>query len=221
MRGVKYRIAWVAEKCKGKDVLDIGSCGAIDTFTDAQILNKDWLEKHWLFEAIAKRAKSVMGIDVSKTGIERARRFGYNNIIFGNAENFNLDRQYETVSACEVIEHLSNLGLFLSCIKKHLRPGGELLLTTQNALHIYTFLDAKANPDHVQLYNMAVLKRLLAVNGFRVLVEEYLDINPASIMGKLYVKLFSRLYPKFLLNLGVVAKATESSEIRNELDERV
>ena len=198
---VENRVEWVIKQCKGKDVLDVGPCGF------SWLPNLDWLKRNWVHAVIARSAKFVVGIDTYKRGIERARKFGYNDIVYANAENFSLGRKFDVIFAGELIEHLSNPGLFLRCAKEHLRGGGKLVLTTPNARHPQRWIRGKAmSPHHVQLYTMQVLRQLLRLNGFGNIKEYYLEGNIRTLKGKLYAKLFLPLFPKFALTLGVVAK---------------
>lgn len=199
---VENRIEWIARQCRGKDVLDVGPCG----FSWRPDLS--WFKKEWVHSVIQENARSVLGIDISKEGIERARRFGYNDIIYADAENFSLGKKFDVVFAGELIEHLSNPGLFLRHAKKHLRRGGKLVLTTPNARHPHRWIfdETMTSPYHLQLYTMQVLKQLLRANGFGKIEEYYLEENTRTLKGKLYTKLFLPLFPKFACALGVVAR---------------
>lgn len=119
---VKDRIEWIVEHIRGKDVLDIGCVG--ESYTCGH--------SRWLHGILRKYARFVMGIDNNFDGVMRLREKGY-NCVFANAENFSLPYKFDVVVASEVIEHLCNPGLFLDCVKRHLRPNGYLILTTPNA----------------------------------------------------------------------------------------
>lgn len=198
---VENRVEWVIKQVKDKDVLDVGPCGF------SWLPSLDWFKRDWVHAVIARNAKSLMGIDINREGIERARQFGYTNIIYGDAENFSLGKKFEVVFGGESIEHFSNPGLFLRCARRHLREGGKLVLTTPNARHPQRWIrDRAMSPHHVQLYTMQVLKQLLRANGFGEIEEYYLEGNIRTLKGKLYAKLFLPLFPEFALTLGVVAE---------------
>lgn len=198
---VETRVDFVGKQVKDKDVLDVGSCGF------SWRINLEWFRKEWIHSIIKENARSVLGIDISKRGIERARKFGYHDIVYANAENFDLGRRFDVIFAGELIEHLSNPGLFLRCARKHLRKCGKLVLTTPNARHPGRWMrDRVMSPHHVQLYNMQVLRQLLQSNNFGDIKEYYLESNARTLKGKLYITLFLPFFPKFALTLGVVAK---------------
>ncbi|MEM3171085.1 MAG: class I SAM-dependent methyltransferase [Candidatus Hadarchaeales archaeon] len=192
------RLAWIIKHCKGKEVLDVGCFG----FQISEGLEEP---KYWLHREIVKHAKSVLGMDILKKNIQWARKKGY-KVVYGDAENFSLGRKFDVIVAGELIEHLSNPGLFLSCAKAHLRSNGILVLTTPNAFFpSHILLDANA-PDHVQLYTKRILRQLLEANGFEIVEEVYLlDSNKHCWKSKLYSLVFS-LLPRFSPTLGVVAK---------------
>lgn len=194
---IRSRVKWAAKQVRNKDVLDVGSC------------DFSWMPKQakWMHAVIKRNAKSVVGIDIFKEGIKIARQLGYNDIIYANAENFSLGKKFDVVFAGELIEHLGNPGLFLSCAKKHLRKNGKLVLTTPNARHpMFWISEKKHSPCHVQLYTMQILKQLLQQSGFDVVTESYFGGNPRTLKGKLYENIFLSLFPEFTMTIGVVAK---------------
>ena len=55
-------------------------------------------------------------------------------------QNFDLGRTFDTVFAGELIEHLGNVDGFLSSARRHLEPGGQLVLTTPNVFYVGNFV---------------------------------------------------------------------------------
>lgn len=88
-------------------------------------------------------------------------------MIQGNAESLDLQRTFDVVVAGNIIEHLSNPGLFLESVKRHLRDDGIFILTTDNcyglrSLKAVTFFDSVCpNQEHTLAFEEAVLKQLL------------------------------------------------------------
>lgn len=193
---METRIEWIIKYCKGKDVLDVGCFGFL--------ANKNFKEpENWLHREITKHAKSVLGIDILRENIKWARKKGY-NIVYGDAEKFSLPSKFDVIVAGELIEHLSNPGLFLSCVKAHLRPGGIFVLTTPNAFFPSSILLDKHPPDHVQLYSKRILKQLLEANEFEIVAENYL-LDSKSLKSKFY-SLLSFFLPRFAPIIGLVAR---------------
>ena len=74
--------------------------------------------------------------------------------------------------ADDLVEHLSNPGLFLDRCREHLKQNGRLILTTPNTFNLYniaeklTKFEATINKDHTAYHNYKTLRRLLQKNGF-------------------------------------------------------
>ena len=83
-----------------------------------------------LHQSLRQRFPHVAGIDISEENLERMRALGYENLYKMDAEKISLDEKYDTIVAGELIEHLSNPGLFLDRALMHLKPGGRLIITT-------------------------------------------------------------------------------------------
>lgn len=84
---------------------------------------------------IAADASSVTGVDVSAEAIEQARAdFSAPNLSFQLVEAERSlpfpDRSFDTVLSFQVIEHVADPAGYLSEIRRVLRPGGHLVLTT-------------------------------------------------------------------------------------------
>ena len=60
--------------------------------------------------------------------------------VAADAEEFDLGRSFEVVWAGEIIEHLSCAGGFLDAARRHLEPGGRLVITTPNAFAVSNFV---------------------------------------------------------------------------------
>ena len=187
---------WVAQQCRGKDVLDVGCVGGG--------VSHD--HPCWLHGKIKQHARSVLGIDINLREVRKLQRLGY-NVEYANAEGFSIKRKFDVIVAGELIGNLSNPGLFLDCARRHLRKNGRLVLTVTNARHFYGFMDVDVGSS-VQLYNFTVLKRLLKRHGFEIIQgPKYFSGEPKNLRGKLYENLFARIFPQFSLYFGVVAKS--------------
>ncbi|MHA1757742.1 MAG: class I SAM-dependent methyltransferase [Promethearchaeota archaeon] len=73
-----------------------------------------------LTHEIAKKAKKVVGIDIKKRAINRAKlKFNRENIeyIVGDATNYDFDQKFDHVILSNVLEHIENRKTFLKKIK--------------------------------------------------------------------------------------------------------
>lgn len=114
----------------GPRVLDVGCTGHVPSTDDP----------HWLHGALCKRFPDTVGIDVRPDLIAELQELGFRNLYLANAETFDLDRQFDTIVAAELIEHLSNPGAFLDRVRKHLAPGGRIVITTPNPFSLVSLL---------------------------------------------------------------------------------
>jgi len=117
-------LKWV----QGPHVLDVGCTGHA-----VQIGSRGWLHGR-----LREQFPAVSGIDISAENITALQRQGFANLHVRSAESFELDEEFDTIVAGELIEHLSNPGLFLQQARAHLKPGGRVVLTTP---HPFSLLD--------------------------------------------------------------------------------
>ena len=123
------------------------------------------------------------------------------------------ENSFDVVVASEVIEHVLHPDAFLRSIRSVLKPGGKLLLTTQNSNAIHyrlRMLVGKFRWDetHLRLYSKPELKNEIEKGGFRVEKMEGIPINPhgpQQIVRKCaYYSTF--INPNFCWTWGVVAR---------------
>ena len=177
--------------CKGKNVLDIG---CIDHHSILES-REDWLHKR-----IKSVAKKIVGIDYLKDEVEVLRKKGY-DIVYANAEDFDLNEKFDVIVGGEILEHLSNPGNFLNSIKKHMHENTRLILTTPNAFSlrrmIGMILNGKLieNKEHVAYYSNVLIAQFFKRNGFKVKTIKYLhseDRNKVKKFLELFLSMFFR-----------------------------
>lgn len=190
----------------GKEVLDAGCAELMGTTTDKGKAAR------WIHERIRKVAKEVVGIDINKTEVEALRAQGY-NVICGDIEQVDIGRKFDAIVAGELIEHLSNPGLFLDNMKRHLKDDGVLILTTPNRFQLYKFLTAfvtgqppsytKPIAAHVHYYDVSSLEALTTRHGYKVLDCWYYSEVFPTLKSKI-LKLIQKFRPNFALGIVMV-----------------
>jgi SAM-dependent methyltransferase len=199
-------------------VLDVGFWGQGITENNPQ----------WIHELLCTASETVYGTDLQYD--ESATRIRANPSRYrkANAESFDFDgMQFDTIVASELIEHLSNPGMFLDSCKKYLKPGGMLILTTPNCFNLFNIAgklsrkEPVTNADHTCYYNSVTLIHLLEKNGWVAKEVAYvytLNIDyPESFKKKVlnaFYKLFSIATPKFLETLVIVAEQKNVTKLQ-------
>jgi 2-polyprenyl-3-methyl-5-hydroxy-6-metoxy-1,4-benzoquinol methylase len=200
---------------ENKKVLDIGPAELVGT------INREKLDR-WIHNKIAKVAKRLIGIDKNPEQVRILADMGY-NIRIGDAEQFELGEQFDAVVAGELIEHLSNPGRFLDCVRKHLVEGGKLLLTTPNRYSILSlfsviksgkvFFYKKPIDKHVLYFDSDSLSSLLKRHGFINIKINYCkwvgSPNSAGYVNRWLIKFAKKFRPVLLPVLLAVASKTE------------
>jgi len=190
-------LRWV----KGPKVLDVG-CTSHQIAIDSP---------RWLHGRILKKFRDAVGIDISGENIELLRKAGFSNLHVQSAESFDLREKFDTIVAGELIEHLANPGLFLKQARKHLRDGGNIVLTTPNpfsiAYFLYAFLKFPRtchNLEHTCWFCPRTLVELAERSGFRVshfeLIDDY-DSDSSTFVYRQFgnmMTFFGGLIPKRL-----------------------
>jgi SAM-dependent methyltransferase len=156
------KIAYMTERCRGKDVLDLG---CVQHESDA------YLNKNWLHKAIVNVAKSAVGLDLYHEGVVTLQKQGF-NVVHGDAQNYDLGTKFDVVVAGDLIEHLSNFDGFFNSARKHLRPGGKFLIATPNPWHWVRCLTAArgkmvpVNPEHTTWFCPETVRLISGRFGF-------------------------------------------------------
>lgn len=164
----------LVEFVRGPRVLDVGCAG--------HVVEPD--SPHWLHGQLLKRFPEVVGIDQNAEKIAELRRLGFDHVLVANAETFSFVERFDTIVAGELIEHVSNPGLFLMQARRHLAPGGQLVVSTPFPFSLLCFLYAHLkypktcqNLEHVHWFCISTLAELAKRCGLRIshweLIEDY------------------------------------------------
>jgi 2-polyprenyl-3-methyl-5-hydroxy-6-metoxy-1,4-benzoquinol methylase len=160
----------LADVAPGEHVLDLG-CG------------------EGAFAAELSRAGAeVLAVDVADEPLRRARAANpglRTQLIDGEGEWEIADGSFDVVWAGEVIEHVADTSRWLSEVRRVLRSGGRLLLSTPQLGRVQLLsaalsgraFAARFDPqgDHLRHYDRATLSALISAFGF-----ERLSVTPAG-----------------------------------------
>ncbi|XP_063403374.1 ubiquinone biosynthesis O-methyltransferase, mitochondrial-like [Mytilus trossulus] len=123
---------------KDKLILDVGSGGGI------------------IAEPLARLGATVTGIDMVEENIRIAQTHisqdpeisGRVNYIHGAVEDLTEEGKFDAVVASEVVEHVSDVEMFISSCCKLIKPGGYFFLTTLNKTYA-SYLLAVLGAEHL------------------------------------------------------------------------
>lgn len=194
---VKNRFDAIESYIKGKTVLDIGC-------VDARPDGKKKYQSTGLHRFLNEHASQLIGVDTDQDGVKQMQKDGY-NVIEANAEDMNLGRRFDCIVAGELIEHLSNQGLFLRTMKRHLVENGALIITTPNAFSIVSFWrilrknKVKVHAEHTCWYDPITVEQLLRRHSFEI--EEILFTNKSKWYLKKYFYKLKYQIPKLISNI--------------------
>ncbi len=166
---VNNRKVYTVDFCRDKKVLHIGC-------VDSGMMKKRIAENNYLHHQIYKVAKKLIGIDIDNDGIQLLKNEGYDvetvNVEIDKERLIALTKDVDVIVIPEVVEHLSNFGLFLdnlcSC-----HFDGEILISTPNSFsyRITEILSQGVelvHPDHNCYFSLITLTTILNKHGFDV-----------------------------------------------------
>ena len=167
----KKKSDWLDQYIKGKKVLYLG---CVDD--DPENIRKS-ITLHKIFQS---RAKSILGVYYSKDVVNELIALGYDSVC-AHVETMALDDKFEIVVSADVIEHVSNCGLFIKKVYDHLLPEGAFLVSTPNPLGLVRILEmlvygkTKTNLEHTCWFTRQVLDQLVCRHGLKVVDDVLID----------------------------------------------
>lgn len=112
----------------------------------------------------------VKGVDISPFAIKHGRRFfASEGVSFevGDLFEFHDEQIYDLVVSFETLEHIRDEGNAILALRRNLKDGGELIISTPNQ-NARPF-DIVDTPYHVRHYTPDELKDLIEANGFKLI----------------------------------------------------
>ena len=139
-----------------------------------------------LLQAARKNGWDAQGLDVSAGAVNHVRNLGF-EVFEGELQDASLPSQhFDVVTAAELLEHLIDPQPLLQEVARILRPGGLFWTTTPHARGLSgRMLGLKWRcvwpPEHLQLFSIRGLTKLLRDAGFRELRMKTTGGNPVEI----------------------------------------
>jgi SAM-dependent methyltransferase len=134
---------WIAERCRGLDVVDL-ACG-----------------EGYGTDVLASRATHVTGVDANPEAHEHARlKYSRPGVRFVRDLVETYDEQCDAVVFLQTIEHVQNPAEILDHLRAMLRPGGTAYVSTPNVLTLAPDGEKSGNPWHVKEYRAEEFREL-------------------------------------------------------------
>lgn len=139
-----------------------------------------------LLAAARKNGWDAQGLDVSPSAVKHVRGLGF-EVYEGELQDAAFPSQnFDVVTAAELLEHLVDPRPLLQEVARILRPGGLFWTTTPHARGLSgRMLGLKWRciwpPEHLQLFSIRGLTKLLRDAGFRQLRIDTTGGNPIEI----------------------------------------
>ncbi len=177
------RVEFIKKTCVGKKVLHLGCTNY--PYTKESLDNNILLH----FE-IQKVAEQLYGFDFDRKGIDILEKSGVKNLYRADLENLEevaVNETFDVIIAGEIIEHLSNPGLFLRGIQRFMHSRTSLIITTINAYSGLRFFiyglrgkggkNEPVHPDHVAYYSYKTLTLVLERENLKVKKFLFYDLG--------------------------------------------
>jgi 2-polyprenyl-3-methyl-5-hydroxy-6-metoxy-1,4-benzoquinol methylase len=166
----------------------------------------------WLHGLLAQDVTELVGIDINETTVEKLQTEGF-DVRLADARNFDLGRHFDVVFAGELIEHLDDVRGFLANVRRHLRSGGQLVLTTPNAFYVGNFVyrwggHGQVHPEHTCWYCEDTLRHVLEINGFSKVEISFTGHTSPTPLRKVATFCAQHLFPPRLALDELIAVAT-------------
>lgn len=155
-------------------------------------------------EFVKKGGNYVIGIDGNKRDISTAKKILDEAYVFDleKEDRLKFHNRFDYIIFSEVIEHLFEPEKVLKKLVGWLKPGGHILITTPNIVHIYyrwNFLlgrfnykeDTVINRSHVHFFTYNSIKELISSVGLKIVDDNHL-IFPRTL--NFFWKFIPRLF---------------------------
>ncbi|NPV01305.1 MAG: class I SAM-dependent methyltransferase [Brevinematales bacterium] len=162
-----------------------------------------------LCKSIHEKGFPVIGVDISENSLKLVREKGIPTIKADLQEKLPFkDDELDILVASEVVEHIFDTETFMSELKRVMKPGGSIIITTPNVASLARrfllffgknpYLDYKLSgtAGHVRYFTFKNMRDFARQFGLKVVSLETDAVN-LSGSGKLYSRLLGKIFPTF------------------------
>ncbi len=169
---------------RGKSVMDLGCVDSRKARHDAEARFE--YKANLLHKKIAEIAPETLGVDIDPEGVSVLNSKGY-NVVVADVETMNLGRQFDTIVAGELIEHLENPGKWLRNMHQHLKPGGVIIVSTPNPFYagsawkIWRYGKPAVHEEHMGWQDPTTLGQLFKRTGYEPFEGFWVQPTPSLL----------------------------------------
>lgn len=164
-----------------RDVLDLGCVDSRKAKHSAQ--ERFEYKANLLHKRIHAINPNVVGLDIDPEGAAVLNKQGF-HVLVADAEEQDLGRQFDTIVAGEIIEHLENPGRFLRNMRRHLKPDGVIIVSTPNPFYaaqawkIWRYGQPAVHEEHMGWQDPITLRQLLIRTGYEPTTGYWVQPEP-------------------------------------------
>lgn len=169
------------ENIHGKRILDVGCASG------------------YIGEILKKQGNYVMGLDLTKKDIFKAKRILDDAMVFDieTDDIKKLGKNYDLIIIVEVVEHLFDPEAAIKRLLPVLKNGGRILVSTPNIVHIYNRVklilgifnyrdETIINKSHIHFFTDTSLKKMMTRLGLKLVQDNHV-IQPIFLESVLKI----------------------------------
>jgi len=225
---IHSKIGLLSTLCRNKDIVHVGCVDHTIELIQAKAKKNKWLHKH-----LADSAKSIIGVDIQKEGLEYIHQtYGYEvaNLDITHPQPELKSKNYDYLLLPDVLEHIGNPVEFIKKIRESYCDNiNKIIITVPNALTHENYKNACKgreiiNSDHRFWFTPYTLAKVVVDAGYTLerfyMIQGVKDKSTRSLKNKLYSIPFVRRYifKDHILTRGTIVLIASFEKIAHKLE---